>query len=104
MKRGVGGLRLGEIAGLQVLAELGKELLEGILGVGVRTGGTMVVMVVRGHGGRLEILLDGGVVLLGGKEIAGFEIRGELIERGDESAGRGRRKGGDIVRLNGGKV
>ncbi len=85
----------GEIAGLQSLAELREKLFEGILrsGGSVRAGGmVMAMMVTTGNGGRLQILLDGCVVLLGSGEIAGFEVGGQLIEGGGKSA-RGRRGG-----------
>jgi len=82
LERRVGGLGDGEIAGLESLSELRKELAERIR-VGRVLGIVDVVMVVAvasgGGGARellLKILLDGGVVLLGGGEIAGLEILG----------------------------
>lgn len=95
----------GEIAGLQSLAELREESFEGILRAGgsIGVGGMMMVMMVAsGNGGRLEILLDGGVVLLSSSEIAGFEIGGQLVEGGREAAGG--RRGDDIVGWKGGEV
>jgi hypothetical protein len=81
---------------------MGEKLLERILGIGgsVRADGMMMVMVA--GGGRLEILLDGGVVLLGSGEITGLEIRCQLIEGGGEAVGG--RRGGDIAGLKGGEV
>ena len=66
----------------------------------------VVVMRVARSGGRLEIPLDRGVVLLGSGEVAGFEVRGRLAEGSSEAVrGKGRRrKGWDIAGLKGGKV
>jgi hypothetical protein len=61
----------------------------------------MEVRVAKNSGG-LQILLDGGVVLLSSGDIAGFEISGQLIEGGGEVVGGGRRgKARDVVGLNG---
>src|SRR5208283_6239123 len=94
----VGRLGVGKIAGLQSLADLGEKLFERILRAGgsVRAGGGMMVVVMRvaRGGGRLEILLDSGVVLLGSGEVAGFEVGSQLAEgRSEAVRERGRRKG-----------
>jgi hypothetical protein len=83
LKGGVGGLGVGKIAGLQILAELGEKLFEGILRAGgsVQAGGMMMMAMVAGNSGRFEILEDGG------GEIARFEIGGQLIEGGSEAGG-----------------
>lgn len=76
LEGGIGGLSGGEIAGLQGLAKLRKELVEGILRVGgiLRCGGVSVMKVMRRGVCVLLVctLLDVGVVLLGGGEVAGF--------------------------------
>jgi hypothetical protein len=72
-------LGLGEIAGLQILAELGERLFKRILRSGrtSRAAGMMMEVRVARNSGGLQILLDGGVVLLSSGEIAGFEIGGQ---------------------------
>jgi hypothetical protein len=64
-----------------------------------------MMMVARCGGRLLEVLLNGGVVLLCSREVAGFEVGGQLIEGRDEAVG-GRRRGEarDIAGLNGVKV
>jgi hypothetical protein len=59
---------------LQILAESGEKLFEGILrdGESGRTSGMM--MVARCGGRLLEVLLKGGVILLRSREVAGFEV------------------------------
>jgi hypothetical protein len=83
---------------------LGERLFKRILRSGRTSqaaGMMMEVRVARNSGG-LQILLDGGVVLLSSGELAGFEIGGQLIEGGSEVVRRGRRgKARDVVGLNG---
>ena len=111
MQRGVGRLGGGKIAGLEGLAELREEAAEGILRVG-GLGGLSVMMVVvmmlDGGGLLLKVLLNGGVIRLGGGEIAGLKISGQLLKRRAERRGsrsrlagrgnglRGRRHSGEI--------
>jgi len=47
----------------------------------------MVVMMLDGRGLLLEVLLNGGEVGLGGGEIAGLKIGGQLLESGAEGGG-----------------
>jgi hypothetical protein len=89
-------LGLGKITGLQILAELGEKLSKRIRRSAQASG--MMMVAVRGRSGRLQILLNGGVVLLAGREIARFEIGRQLIEgRGEAVGGEGRRKARDMV-------
>lgn len=93
LERSVGGLRGGEIAGLESLTELREELADGILGRILRRSGVMMMVQVVGgrrvHQLLLEILLDGGVVLLGGGKIAGLKVLGKLAHgRGERAGGR----------------
>jgi len=64
-----------------------------------------MIMVARCGGRLLEALLNGGVVLLRSREVAGFEIGGQLIDGRGEAVGGGRRgEASDIAGLNGVKV
>lgn len=75
MKRGIGRLCGGEVTGLESLAELGEELVDWVLGRILGSSGVMVVvMLARKRRGLLEVILDVGIVLLGGGEIAGLQI------------------------------
>lgn len=65
----------GEVTGLESLAELGEELVDWVLGRILGSSGVMVVvMLARKRRGLLEVILDVGIVLLGGGEIAGLQI------------------------------
>jgi hypothetical protein len=79
----VGLLSAGKVAGGEALADLAEVLEQGILGVRISTSAAdMAVMVVVGRGTALalEILLDGGEILLSGGKVARPEIGGELVE------------------------
>jgi hypothetical protein len=105
LKRCVGRLCFGKIFRLQILAKSGKKLFEGILRDGGSGRASGMMMVARCGGRLLEVLLNGGVVLLCSREVAGFEVGGQLIEGRDEAVGGGRRgEARDIAGLNGVKV
>jgi hypothetical protein len=64
-----------------------------------------MIMVARCGGRLLEVLLNGGVVLLCSREVAGFEVGGQSIEGRGEAVGEGRRgEASDSAGLNGIKV
>lgn len=97
LERTVGSLRGGEIARLQDLRQVGEELVDGILQrILRRRGAVRMMMKVGARGGELlQVLTDGGVVLLSRGEIARGESLTELAEgigervRGSLRVGRG---------------
>ena len=85
-------LRGGDVAGLEILAKLAEEggdwvlLAGGLAGLAAAVM-TMVMAAMRGArllARLLQFLLDGGEIGLGGGEIAGFQILGELRDGGCE--------------------
>ena len=84
LQRGIGLLGGGEVSGLEGLAELVEELADGVGGIlvaaGVAGAVVMVMTVAVALEGGLEVLLNLGVVLLGGGEVARLQVAGELLE------------------------
>jgi len=81
----------GDVAGLEILAELAEECGDRILLAGGLAGlaATMVAMMVAVRGARLlasllQILLDSGEIGLRGREVAGFQILRELRNGGTQ--------------------
>ena len=58
----------------------------------------MMVTMNRGRSLLLEILLNGGIVLLSSGEIAGVKVGGKLLEGGSQGVGRGLSGGRDGLR------
>ena len=73
-------LRARQTAGLQRLSQLLKQLAEGI-GLVITASAVMMVMVALGlRSLALQVLLDGGEVLLRGRHISRLQILPELVE------------------------
>ena len=89
----VGLSSAGNAAGRGILAELVELLEHGILGWVSEPAGAGAVVTVRvmerGPARALEILFNGGEILLRGGKIAGLEIGGELLEGFSDGIGNG---------------
>ena len=81
MQRAVHLLRGGQIAGLQRLSQLAEQLADGIFLIFLATAAVvMMVMMTTLYRVGCDVLLDGAVVLLRSRKIAGLEILRQLGE------------------------
>jgi hypothetical protein len=84
LQSSVGLLRAGKIAGRQSFPDLTQGLEHGVLSGWLPTPAAEMVMVEavsRGSTVRtLQILLDGGEILLSSRKVAGLEVLAELLQ------------------------